>query len=160
MSDVLFTVTLLSALGAGVTAGVFFAFSTFVMKALGRLPAPQGIAAMQAINAAAPNPAFMVALFGTAVASIGLGIASLFMLEEPFAIYLLAGSVLYLVGPTLLTIAYHVPRNNALANVEPGSAGGERHWAGYLVAWTRWNHVRSGASLAAAALLTLALPVG
>ena len=30
--------TLISAVGAGVVAGIFFAFSTFVMKALDRLP--------------------------------------------------------------------------------------------------------------------------
>ena len=32
---------------------MFFAFSTFVMQALDRLPAPQGIAAMQSINVTA-----------------------------------------------------------------------------------------------------------
>ena len=42
--------------GCSVIAGVFFTFSGFVMPALGRLPAPQGIAAMQAINVtASPN---------------------------------------------------------------------------------------------------------
>jgi uncharacterized membrane protein len=38
-----------------------------VMKALARLPAEQGVAAMQAINVAAVTFAFMAALFGTAV---------------------------------------------------------------------------------------------
>jgi uncharacterized membrane protein len=33
------------AVGAGLVGGVFFAFSTFVMKALSQLPAEQGIAA-------------------------------------------------------------------------------------------------------------------
>ncbi|MGL4966898.1 MAG: hypothetical protein ACRC67_37105 [Inquilinus sp.] len=33
---------LLSALGSGLVGGIFFAFSTFVMGALARLPAPQG----------------------------------------------------------------------------------------------------------------------
>jgi uncharacterized membrane protein len=32
------TLTLIAAVGAGLSGGVFFAFSTFVMKALGRLP--------------------------------------------------------------------------------------------------------------------------
>jgi len=57
---------MIAAVGAGLSAGVFFAFSTFVMKALGRLPDTEGISAMQAINKAAPTPAFMAALFGTA----------------------------------------------------------------------------------------------
>ena len=61
MEGFLFVLTLFAALGCGVVAGVFFAFSTFVMRALARLPARQGIAAMQAINVAAVTPAFMMA---------------------------------------------------------------------------------------------------
>jgi uncharacterized membrane protein len=51
-------VTFGTALGCGLIAGVFFAFSTFVMPALARLPAAQGIAAMNAINVAAITPTF------------------------------------------------------------------------------------------------------
>jgi hypothetical protein len=58
----LFTLKLLTALGCGLAAGVFFAFSTFVMPALVRLQPPQGIAAMQSINITAINPLFMIAL--------------------------------------------------------------------------------------------------
>jgi len=68
MNGLLFVLTLLAALGCAMMAGVFFAFSAFVMKALARLPAEQGIGAMQAINVAAVTFAFMAALFGTAVA--------------------------------------------------------------------------------------------
>ncbi len=65
-------VALGTALGCGLLAGVFFAFSAFVMPALRRLPAAQGIAAMQSINRLAVTPALMTALFGTAVACVGL----------------------------------------------------------------------------------------
>ena len=50
----------------GVNGGVFFAFSSFVMPALQRLPDAQGIAAMQSINVTAVRPPFMAVLFGTA----------------------------------------------------------------------------------------------
>ena len=46
------TLTVIAAVGAGVSGGVFFAFSSFIMKALGRLPAAEGISAMNAINRA------------------------------------------------------------------------------------------------------------
>jgi len=46
-ASILDVVTLLSALGCRLVAGVFFAFSAFVMKALGKLPPAQGIAAMR-----------------------------------------------------------------------------------------------------------------
>jgi uncharacterized membrane protein len=136
MGGFLFTLTLLTALGCATMAGVFFAFSAFVMKALVRLPAEQGIAAMQAINVAAVTPAFMAALFGTAVACGALAVFALFAWDERFAPYLLIGSVLSLVGTILLTIAYHVPRNEALARVEPHSADAESHWTRYLSGWT------------------------
>ena len=37
------------------------------------------------------------------------------------------------------------------------SADGVIHWAEYVSGWTSWNHVRTAASLAAAASLTIAL---
>ncbi len=63
-------ITLVAAIGSGLVGGVFFAFSSFVMPALRRLPDDQGISAMQAINKAAPTPLFMTALFGTAAVSL------------------------------------------------------------------------------------------
>jgi len=61
---------LVAALSAAVIGGVFFAFSTFVMKALRRLPADQGIAAMQAMNVAVINPVFLGVFLGAAGAFI------------------------------------------------------------------------------------------
>jgi uncharacterized membrane protein len=137
--------------------GRSFAFSTFVMKALARLPAAQGIAAMQSINVVAINPLFMAALFGTAAGCAVLAVSSLLTWHKPGAVYLLAGSLLYLVGTILVTIVFNVPRNDALAAVDPASAEGARLWAGYVTSWTAWNHVRTVAALAAAASLTMAL---
>lgn len=157
MDRVLEALTLVTALGCGLIAGVFFAFSSFVMKALARLQPPQGIAAMQSINVVAVSPAFMLALFGTAAACVALAAWALAEWGEPFAPYLLAGSVLYIVGTILLTLAYHVPRNNALATAEPASPEAASLWNRYLADWTRWNHVRAAAALAAAAAFTVAL---
>ena len=159
MNSYLFVLSLLAALGCAMMAGVFFAFSAFVMKALARLPAELGIGAMQAINVAAVTFAFMAALFGTAVGCGALAVWALFAWDERFAPYLLLGSALYLIGTILLTIVYHVPRNEALARVEPHSAEAESHWRRYLSGWTAWNHLRAATALAAAATLTIALHV-
>ena len=140
MDGFLYMVTLISALGCGVMAGVFFAFSALVMRALGRLPAAQAVAAMQAINAAAISFVFLVVLFGTGVFCVGLDVWSVFVREEPFALHLLVGSALYLVGAILLTIVYHVPRNEALASVEPRDADAENHWIPYHSGWTTVGH--------------------
>src|SRR6476646_7433171 len=92
---------LFSALGCGLIAGVFFAFSTFVMSALARLPAAQGIAAMQAINITVINPWFMLAFLGTAATCVLLAIFSLLKWQQPGSSYWLVGSLLYLVGTFL-----------------------------------------------------------
>ncbi len=158
MSDGLLRVlTLISVLGSGLMAGFFFAFSVSVMKALGRLPPSQGIAAMQSINVVVINPVFLIAFFGTAVACVAVAISALSTWHRPGAAYLLAGGLLYLVGSFLVTIGFNVPRNNALAAVDPASTAGTALWASYLTSWTAWNHVRTAAALAAAASLTVAL---
>jgi uncharacterized membrane protein len=155
----LLVLTLITALGCGLVAGFFYAFSTCVMKALARLPAAQGIAAMQSINVVVINPWVMGALFGAAVAAAALVVASVIEWGEPYAVYLLIGGLVYLVATILVTIVYHVPRNDALATVDPSTAEAERHWARYVRGWTAWNHVRTLGALAAAALLTIALRV-
>lgn len=150
-------VTLGTALGCGLAAGVFFAFSTFVMPALHRLPAAQGIAAMHAINRLALTPAFMTALFGTALACAGLSVYAVAHWGDRTAAYTLAGCTLYLVGTIGLTIAYHVPLNDTLATVHPHAADAARRWNSYVTGWSALNHVRAATALGAAGLLTVAL---
>jgi uncharacterized membrane protein len=152
-----FAFKLFTALGCSLVAGVFFAFSTFVMSALARLHPKEGIVAMQSINITAINPWFMIALFGTALACLLQAIASLLQWHEPGAVYLLVGSLLYLVGTILVTIACNVPLNDALAIAKPDSTEGANLWTRYLSNWTLWNHVRTIAAFGAAALLTIAL---
>ncbi len=109
--------TLISALGCGLVGGIFFAFSTFIMKALDRLPPAQGIAAMQSINIVVINPMFMAAFFGTALTCAIIIVSTLLSWPKPGGLLLLTGSLLYLLGTILVTIAFNVPRNNALEAV-------------------------------------------
>jgi uncharacterized membrane protein len=143
------------ALGAGLIAGTFFAFSAFVMAALGKLPPAHGIAAMQSINVVVINPVFLGVFMGTAVLSLILVIAALFGAAAPMT--LIAGGLLYFAGCFLVTMLFNVPRNNALAAIAPDSAEGAALWQRYLREWTMWNTVRTVASLAAAALFILTL---
>jgi uncharacterized membrane protein len=155
MSGILYTATLVTALGCGLVAGVFFAFSTFVMPALKRLTPERGIAAMQSINELAVTPAFMTALFGTAVACLGLAAWTVISPNGSATTLVLLGGALYLVGAIGVTVVCNVPLNNRLAKLHPQSAAS--YWDDYLTQWTAWNHLRTLAALAAAALLTIAL---
>ncbi len=147
---------LFSALGSGLVAGIFFAFSTFVMNALGRLAPARGISAMQAINVTVLNPWFLGAFFGTALGSIILAIFGYSTWGTSGGPYLVTGAILYLVGSILVTMLFNVPLNNALASVTPDSAEGAALWTRYLSTWTVWNHVRTAASLAAMACFIMA----
>ncbi|HEX2448600.1 MAG TPA: anthrone oxygenase family protein [Methyloceanibacter sp.] len=157
MDRLLFAVTFLCAIGAGLIGGLFFAFSSFVMTALGRVQPAAGISAMQSINVAVLNPLFFAAFFGTAALCVVALIVALMRWSEPGAGYLLAGGLLYLIGTILVTMAGNVPLNNKLARVRPDSSEGAQLWTQYLSTWTAWNHLRTIASLAAAASFILAL---
>lgn len=145
-----------AAIGCGLIGGVFFAFSTFVMKALDRLPATAGIAAMQAINITVLNPFFLVPFVGTAGVCALLAASTVLAWQPSRALWLLAGSLAYLVGTFVVTIACNVPRNDRLAKLSPESAASEAEWRTYVRDWTAWNHVRTAAALAAAVALTVA----
>jgi uncharacterized membrane protein len=159
MSQAVEIITVATALGCGLVAGVLFAFSTFVMPALGRLPAPQGIAAMQSINVLAVTPMFMTALFGTAAACLGLAIWAAVSWDVDGAPWALGGGALYLAGTIAVTMAANVPRNNDLAALRADAAEAATVWERYLREWTAWNHLRTVAALAAAALLIVAVIV-
>jgi uncharacterized membrane protein len=115
----LFILTLLAALGCGLIAGAFFAFSTFVMKALARLPTSHGIAAMQSINVVVLNRWFLGTFLGTAVLCAVAMIGAVLRWQMPNAIYLVIGSALYLVGSLLVTIVFNVPKNEVACSACP-----------------------------------------
>jgi len=150
-------VTVFCALSCGLLAGFFYAFSICVMKALGKLPAAQGIAAMQSINVVVLNPWFLPAFLGTTVLCGLAVILSLVSWRAPAAPWSLAGGVLYVAGTFLVTMLCNVPRNTALAAVAPASPEAAALWADYFSTWTAWNHVRTVAALAASASFTMAV---
>ena len=159
MSPFAETMTIICAVGAGTAAGAFFTFSTFTMEGLKRLAPAQGAAAMQAINREAPSPLFMLLLFGTGAACLVLMSFAALHLRDASSKYQLIAGALYVVGVVLVTVGYHVPRNNMLDSLDPNSAEGVAYWATYLKEWVRMNHVRTIAPLVAAVLLTVSLRV-
>ena len=144
-------------LGSALIGGVFFAFSSFVMKALARMPSAEGIAAMQSINVVVINPSFLGAFMGTAVLSLGVVAMSLVSHSHPSAMYFLAGAAFYFVGTFLVTILGNVPLNDELAAISATDPGAARIWDHYLDRWTLLNTVRTMAAIIAALLFVLGL---
>ena len=157
MNDWVALLTLCSALGSGLMAGVFFAFSTFVMRALARRPFAEGIGAMQEINRTVLNPWFLGVFFGTAGGCLVLAGMALWEWPRSGGAYITVGCVLYLAGTFLVTAVFNVPMNDALEEVDPAGPDAASTWTTYVEKWTAWNHVRSVAALMGAALLVLGL---
>jgi uncharacterized membrane protein len=159
MSFSLTVAVIVACVGSGVVAGVFFAFSSFVMPALWRLPAAAGIAAMQSINQSAIRPSFILVLFGTAIVSIAATVWALLDYGGTSAAWMIGGSVSYLLGVIGLTAFYHVPLNDELARTLPTSQDAPDIWARYMLRWSVGNHVRTFAGAAAAAAFVIAIVV-
>jgi uncharacterized membrane protein len=157
MDRLMFYGTLAAVLGSGLIAGAFFVFSVGVMPALRRLPANEGMAAMQSINSVIQNPAFLGVFMGTALLSIVLAVMSFLDWRSGAPVYILAGAALYVVGSFLLTVIFNVPLNNALDAADPKTAAGHEVWNNNLATWTFWNHIRTIASLLATAAFALSL---
>ena len=127
------------------------------MQGLVRLPAPQGIAAMQSINLVVLNRAFLGAFLGTAAGCAVVVFGSLLRWGRLGAVYLFVGGMAYLVGTFLVTMMFNAPKNDALALVRSDDPQSAAVWTHYVAVWTAWNHVRTAAAFAAAVALSLAL---
>jgi uncharacterized membrane protein len=140
--------TLMAVLGSGLIAGVFFAFSSFVMQSLSKLPASQSIAAMNAVSVVILNSLFMLVFIGTMLLCVVLGAVWFFQRDQPGSSLLLIGSLLYLIGNILVTGMFNLPLNDSLAVITPENATPEA-WRQYLEPWMFWNHVRTITALLA-----------
>ena len=99
--------------------------------------------AMQRINRTVLNLWFLGAFFGAAAIGALLAGYALWDRQQPGSAWLLAGGLLYVLGTFLVTVAFNVPMNEALAKAEASSGEAARLWARYLKRWTAWNHVRT-----------------
>jgi uncharacterized membrane protein len=138
-------------LGTGVAAGIFYAFSSFVMAALGRLPAEQATAAMRSINVTVINASFMLVFLGTAVLSLALAAALVFWVSAPRGSLAIAACCIYLLGVFGVTMVCNVPLNDRLMALSGEAL--ESFWPVYLLRWTWWNHVRTAAAVVSCGLL-------
>lgn len=148
--------TALTALAAAACGGAFLTYSTFTTGALARLPGSAGLAAMQQVNVAAPRSAsFMALVFGPALLGVVLAVRAVLDWQGASSALVVAGALTHLLGVAVLTAAYHVPRNERLARLDPESDADR--WPEWLSAWVAGNQVRTVAGLLAGALLLASL---
>jgi uncharacterized membrane protein len=149
--------TIAAAVGAGLSAGVSLAFSTFVMPGLRKVSHSQAISAFNGINKAAPqSPLLMLVLFGTGIVCVLLMISGFQHRDDPAAVWQLVGAALYLVS-VLILVGYHIPHNEQFLKVDPNGPGAGATWSHFYSAWMAWNHVRTLAAAGGAVSLVFAL---
>jgi len=141
--------TVLTAVGAATFGGALFAFSAFVMHGLDRTPTRSAVEAMQHINLSAPRAPLVVVMIGTT----GLAVATAVLSRSPLVV---AGCAAFLAS-IAITGLFHIPRNNALADVDATGPDAATAWAAYSGPWQRGNHVRTAAALGGALLLMASL---
>jgi uncharacterized membrane protein len=152
--------TTIAAIGSAAVGGMFYVFSTFVMRGLDRTDPIDAITAMRGINAEAQaNPPFLLAFLGSALLAVAVGVIAAIQHGQPGSWWLLAGAVFGIVA-AVVTMAFNVPLNNHLDAVNPvglSVADAAREWHDYFTTWTAWNHVRSASGIIGAALLLIGL---
>lgn len=145
------------AIATGLVSGIFYGFSSFVMPALGRMPAPQGIAAMQSINVTVITPSFLILFMGSALASVAAIILSIVRWGTPGALQTIIGSLAYVIGTFGWTVVFHLPKNDALSELPAESAEAAAFWERFLPVWTAGNTFRTAAAAVAMAAFILAV---
>src|SRR6056297_3752867 len=154
MSTTFFILLQLSILAYALIAGVFLAFSDFIMRSLALTGGVGGVEAMQVINREVFRWVFMALFLGMAAVSVVIAGYGATNLNHPAGALILAAGLAYLVGCFGVTVLFNVPMNEALAGMDLSEDSTRAYWIGtYLPRWTFWNTVRTLACGLSAALL-------
>ena len=137
----------IATIGAGLMAGVYFAFSGFIMQSLDQLGAVRAADAMNAINKVILRSWFMVLFFGSTLLYAALAGVAVFVADLQGRSLLFATGLIYLSGMFLCTALFNVPLNNRLAEAGESEIAKAETWLLYFERWTHWNHLRSISSL-------------
>ncbi len=144
------------ALWSALVAGVFKAFSEFIMEGLQRAEAAAGIESMQWINRTVLRTEFVAALLSIAVFSVAFSIYALLVFTGPGRVIIIAAALIYVPCVFLMTMYGNVPMNNQLAKLDHRSDEAAIYWQTYVKQWTRLNHVRTLGSIFTAGLYLVA----
>ena len=154
MSSVVVLLMQFAILAYALIAGVFLAFSDFIMRSLARTSGAGGVETMQVINREVFRWVFMALFLGMAGVSILIAAYAWIGLGGSAGTLILLAALVYLVGCFGVTVAFNVPMNQTLASMDLTEDATKDYWRKtYVPRWTFWNSVRTGAAVLSAALL-------
>ncbi len=129
--------------GAGLVAGLFFAFQTSVMPGLARTDDRTFVAAMQDMNVAILNPVFLTVFTAPLIAFVVAAVTG------PSRPWVIVAGVLYL-AMFVITVAGNIPLNDALlaAGATQETAELEAARQAFEGPWNRLHLIRTVAVVA------------
>lgn len=158
MSPLIVFLLQFAVLAYALVAGVFLAFSDFIMRSLAITAGTGGVEAMQAINREVFRWIFMTLFLGMAAGSVAAAGYAWFAVDGVEGLLIIAAAFVYLVGCFGVTVFFNVPMNEALAGMSSPSEATREYWLRtYAPRWTFWNSIRTGASAISAWLLLMGL---
>ena len=158
MPTIFFVLLPLSTLAYALVAGVFLAFSDFIMRSLALTGGVGGVEAMQVINREVFRWVFLALFLGMAGVSILIAVYAWVALAGPAGTLIGVAALIYLIGCFGVTVIFNVPMNEALADMDLGADATRDYWSQtYVPRWTFWNSVRTAAAALAAGLLLFGL---
>ena len=146
------------ALGLSCTlvAGVFLAFSDFIMRGLVMAKAEGGMESMQHINKTVLRSVFLFTFLALVPASLALAVYAWFKLSGTGQTLIITAATIYLLSVFCVTVFGNVPMNERLAMMANNSVDAKSYWFKYARVWTGWNHIRTICATITATCLLLA----
>ncbi|MCC0022561.1 MAG: DUF1772 domain-containing protein [Nitratireductor sp.] len=118
MSPSIFILMQFAVLAYALVAGVFLAFSDFIMRSLSLTGGNGGVEAMQVINREVFRWVFMALFLGMAAVSLFFVYYGAKNLNDPAGAWILLAGIIYLIGCFGVTVFFNVPMNEALAGMD------------------------------------------
>ncbi|WP_159622722.1 anthrone oxygenase family protein [Ruania rhizosphaerae] len=165
--DIVQVLLIIALVTTGLSAGVFFTFTTLIVPGLRDAPARESLAGFQTIDRrlqpTAPSvdwqPVFGVVVFGTSILLPVVFVVSLSSLSTTSSVLLAAAALLYAAGFWLPTLTVILPFNNRVRDMRLEDASAEAiaaMRAEFDRVWVGWNLVRTVASTLSLVLLAIA----
>lgn len=126
-----------------VMAGIYFAFSGFIMGSFNAIGSKGAVDAMNSINKEILRSSFMPLFFGSSLFAILILLTPFFLDGIGYSMAPTVGALFYLIGMFGCTAVFNVPLNNRLLSAINPDKDLDQEWNHYFHRWTRWNHVRT-----------------
>jgi uncharacterized membrane protein len=137
-------------------AGLLYDFSVDIVTALRSIKGTAHISMMQAINVKIENPVFFLSFFGPIIL---LPLAAWLHWGEPQFVWLVAASLIQILGCEAVTAVGNIPLNNELNKIDPEKLSEaeadkiRKEFQGPGTPWMRYHLIRTLAAITATTIL-------